>query len=143
MTISEDFINHMTNNGIMDKGMFSEYYINNSIYLELYNYLIKLINLDERIDLDEKLQNSLLEIDKRHLPQIIIIKKTLIIMKSFDNVNLHNDFKKLEDNYKLKIEKFYDKLFIENAKIKIEEQNKTISLLLEEINEMKSNRKVI
>jgi len=143
MTISENFINHMTNNGIMDKGMFSEYYINNSIYLELYNYLIKLINLDERIDLDEKLQNSLLEIDKRHLPQIIIIKKTLIIMKSIDNGNLYNDFKKLEDNYKLKIENFYDKLFIENAKIKIEEQNKTISLLLEEINEMKSNRKVI
>ena len=141
MTISKDFINYMVNNGILDKSIFTEYYINNSMYLELYDYLNKLINLEERIDLDENLQNSLIEIDKRHLPQIIVIKKTLIIMKL--NVNLYNDFKKLEDNYKIKIERIYDKFFIEKAKIKIEEPNKTILLLKEEINEMKSNKKVI
>jgi hypothetical protein len=137
MTISQDFINYMVINGILEKESFYDYYINKPLYIELYDYLNKLINLDKRIDLDKNLQNSLIEIDKYYLPQIILIKKNELKYK-YNNINIiDNNLKRIEDFYKFQKEKVYDKLFIEKAKIKIEEQDKKISSLKDEIDEMK------
>jgi len=129
----------MVINGILEKESFYDYYINKPLYIELYYYLNKLINLDKRIDLDKNLQNYLIEIDRHHLPQIIKLKINELTYK-YNNINIDfidNNLKRIEDFYKFEQEKVYDKLFIEKAKIKIEEQDKKISSLKDEIDEMK------
>ena len=138
MTISENFINYMVINGIMEKARFAEYYINKSVYLELYNCLNKLINLDERKDLNENLQNCLIEIDKRHLPQIIILKENLMKVKLINKDYTDNNLKKLEDFYNYEKQKIYDVIRIKKLELQMQEKDEKISLLEKEINEIKS-----
>ena len=125
------------------------------IYLDLDNkkedekdYYYKLMNLEERYKLPENLQDYFIECDKKFLPEIISTKYNIANIKFMNKLDIEIDdykinprLKELEDNYKLEIQKIYDKasdkLFLEKAKIKIEEQDEKISLLNDEINNMK------
>ena len=93
----------------------------------IYEFIEKILNLNDRIDLPENLQNKLIEIDNKHLPEIA---------RSYRFSN-NAYYKKFLDAYKFDQDQVYDKLFIEKAKIKIEEQDEKISSLKDEIDEMK------
>jgi predicted RNase H-like nuclease (RuvC/YqgF family) len=92
---------------------------------ELYKFLEEILNLNDRIDLPENLKNILIDIDYKYLSEIA------------KNYNSKYEVKKILILYKFEQEKVYDKLFIEKAKIKIEEQDEKISSLKNEIDEMK------
>jgi hypothetical protein len=117
------------------------------IYNEnLLNYLNELMNFDERLDLDDDLQNSFIEIDKRHLPQII--KKRIYIQEDSnlteDEINkIIIQLRELEDAYKLEIKSFEinDKIIIKKLELQIREKDEIILLLKKEIDEIKSKSK--
>jgi hypothetical protein len=113
------------------------------------DYYYKLMNLEERQKLPENFQDYFVECDKYYISQIYNLKWTIGIMKScedklldLDDYKIRPDLKDLEVRYKLEIQRNYDiisdKLFIEKAKIKIKEQDEKISLLKNEIDEIKS-----
>jgi len=128
----------MINNGILGKERFVEYYMTNPKHLEFYDYLNEIINLDKRIDLDENLQNSLIEIDKRHLPQIIELRQKYV------NIHYHeNNLKKLEDFYNYEKQKVYDAIRIKKLELQMQEKDEKILLLNDEINNMKKIIEII
>jgi len=163
MFLQKYLINHIKfhRSDFMFQNKFNDCYIYNE---NLLNYLNELMNFDERLDLDDELQKSFIEIDKSHLPQII--KKQMFIQNS----NLTEDeiykiiiqLKELEDAYKHEIKeinvniyiKTYlspfpngikkkedDKNIIKNLELQIREKDETISKLKKEIDEIKSKSK--
>jgi hypothetical protein len=168
MFLQKYLINHIKfhRSDFMFQNKFNDCYIYNE---NLLNYLNELMNFDERLDLNDDLQNSFIEIDKKHLPQII--KKRMFIQEernlTEDEINkIIIQLKELEDVYKLEIKeinvniyiKTYlspfgneikkkedDKIIIKNLELQIREKDETILLLKKEIDEIKtkSNRKEI
>jgi len=157
MFLQKYLINHIK----FHRSDFNGCYIYNE---NLLNYLNELMNFDERLDLDDELQKSFIEIDKSHLPQII--KKQMFIQNSNlteDEINkIIIQLKELEDAYKLEIKKINvniyiktylspfgneikkkedDKIIIKNLELQIREKDETISKLKKEIDEIKMKSK--
>jgi len=90
------------------------------------SYIEELMNLNDRKHLSENLQNCLKAIDIKFIPDII---------------GFHRDHKErfnlLVNLYKLEQKKVYDEVFIEKAKVQIEDQKNEIASLKEEISDMK------
>ena len=158
MFLQKYLINHIK----FHRSDFNGSYIYNE---NLLNYLNKLMNFDERLDLNDDLQNSFIEIDKKHLPKII--KKRMFIQEernlTEDEINkIIIQLKELEDAYKLEIKeinvniyiKTYlspfgneikkkedDKIIIKKLEIQIREKDEIILLLKKEIDEIKTKSK--
>jgi hypothetical protein len=101
----------------------------------------KILNLDDRKNLSEYLQKSLIELDKKHLPEIINYLNKLSTSNYYNQdkkINDTNHLEQLKEIYYYEQKKIYNIILIEKLEIQIQEQNKTISLLLEDIKEMKS-----
>jgi len=141
MFLQKYLINHIKfhRSDFMFQNKFNSCYIYNE---NLLNYLNELMNFDKRLDLDDDLQNSFIEIDKKHLPQII--KKQMFIQNSNlteDEINkIIIQLKELEDVYKFEIKSFEinDKIIIKKLELQIREKDETILKLEKEINEIKS-----
>jgi len=68
----------------------------------IYEFIEKILNLNDRIDLPENLQNKLIEIDNKHLPEIARSYK-------FSNSAY---YKKFLDAYKFDQYQVYDKIIL-------------------------------
>ena len=145
MFLQKYLINHIKfhRSDFMFQNKFNDCYIYNQ---NLLNYLNELMNFDERLDLNDDLQNSFIEIDKCHLPKII--KKRMFIQEernfTEDEINkIIIQLKELEDAYKLEIKSFEinNKIIIKKLELQIREKDETISKLKKEIDEIKTKSK--
>jgi hypothetical protein len=84
-----------------------------NIHNYIPEYLEKLANLNERIYLSENLKNCLMEIDKKHLPEIIRWKEYIKKITSKDELKIYmkDNLQPLLDLYQFEQKQIYDRSF--------------------------------